>query len=269
MSIPIPLSDIVIVLFFSSLLNDISILGTKSEFLNFESLSVRNLYLSRASDEFDINSLNEQEVYVWDSSNDDLSHNYTTSFDQFYQSELDDRFVVTLDTDYPNDATNAHIKNMIKPHINFPTHQKLSYCDNFDYNLWISSGKHDTGLHYDDEDGVLTLIEGSKNITLFPPSDSDNLYPILVEYFWRNHKATNFWYNSFYNHGNVKGVSSSELLYITCDNNKRVLSNISKLYRNNQNNLVWGFKKSNEGYGKGTSQGTRIGYGKEDDDQGN
>ena len=198
--------------------------------------------------EFDINSLNEQEVYVWDSSNDDLSHNYTTSFDQFYQSELDDRFVVTLDTDYPNDATNAHIKNMIKPHINFPTHQKLSYCDNFDYNLWISSGKHDTGLHYDDEDGVLTLIEGSKNITLFPPSDSDNLYPILVEYFWRNHKATNFWYNSFYNHGNVKGVSSSELLYITCDNNKRVLSNISKLYRNNQNNLVWGFKKSNEGY---------------------
>ncbi len=34
-----------------------SILGTKSEFLNFESLSVRNLYLSRASDEFDISSL--------------------------------------------------------------------------------------------------------------------------------------------------------------------------------------------------------------------
>ena len=37
-------------------------------------------------------------------------------------------------------------------------------------------------------------------------------------------------------------------MYTTCNNNKRVLSNISKLHRNNQNNLIWGFKKSNEGY---------------------
>ena len=54
----------------------------------------------------------------------------------------------------------------MKPYVKFPTHDKLKYNESYDFNVWISSGKHDTGLHYDDEDGVLTLLEGSKEITL-------------------------------------------------------------------------------------------------------
>ena len=198
--------------------------------------------------EYDIKLLNKQEVYVWDSFNDDLSYNYVTLFENFFNSGLDNRFVVTLDRDYPNESTNQHLKNLVKPYIKFPIYEKLTRKSIFDFNLWISSGIHDTGLHYDDEDGVLSLIEGSKDIMLFPPSDSKNLYPISVEYYWKNSIACNFWYNSFYNHGTVNGVSSSEFLYATCDGNVRVLSNISKLYNKYENNLIWGFKKSDEGY---------------------
>ena len=198
--------------------------------------------------EYDIKSFNKQEVYVWDSFNDDLSHNYVTLFENFFNSGLDNRFVVTLDRDYPNENTNQHLKNLVKPHIKFPIHEKLSRKNIFDFNLWISSGTHDTGLHYDDEDGILSLIEGSKDIILFPPSDSKNLYPISVEYYWKNSNASNFRYNSFYNHGTVNGVSSSEFLYATCNGNVRVLSNISKLYNKYESNLIWGFKKSDEGY---------------------
>ena len=196
---------------------------------------------------YDTNLFNDQEIYVWDSYNDNISDNYISLFQDFFNSGLDNRFVVTLDRDYPNEATNQHIKNLIKPYIKFPTHKKLSPKNIFDFNLWISSGLHDTGLHYDDEDGVLSLIEGSKDIVLFPPSDSKNLYPIDVNYYWKNSNASNFWYNSFYNHGEVRGVSSSEFLYATCNKDARVLSNISKLHIKYENNLIWGFKKSNEG----------------------
>ena len=117
---------------------------------------------------------------------------------------------------------------------------------NYSYNIWISSNKHDTGLHYDDEDGVLTVISGEKDIILFPPSDSKYLYPYSNDYEWRNtNNAANFRYNSFCFFNKVKGTSSGELLYITCNNDKRVLNNISKLYNQfEKTNLIWGFKKN-------------------------
>lgn len=223
---------------------------SKSFAINYWFSNKNNLdpFIFNHSTEYDINLLNEQEVYVWDSFHDDLSYNYILPFNEFYESKLDNRYVLTLDQPYPNKALNYHLKNIIKPYIKFPIHEKLSYENTFDFNLWISSGKHDTGLHYDDEDGVLSLIEGSKDIILFPPSDSENLYPISVEYDWKNNKALNFWYNSFYNHGTVEGISSSELLYVTCKKDIRVLSNVSKLYNKFKKNFIWAYKKSNNGY---------------------
>lgn len=43
-------------------------------------------------------------------------------------------------------------------------------------NFWLNNGNIDTGLHYDDHDGVLCVISGKKVVTLFPPSDSKYLY---------------------------------------------------------------------------------------------
>lgn len=45
-------------------------------------------------------------------------------------------------------------------------------------NFWLNHGNIDTGLHYDDHDGILCVLSGTKVVTLFPPSDSKFLYPI-------------------------------------------------------------------------------------------
>ena len=51
-------------------------------------------------------------------------------------------------------------------------------------NVWMSppqSTIHDTGLHYDDDDGVLIVISGEKSVTVWPPADTKALRPISVD----------------------------------------------------------------------------------------
>ena len=196
--------------------------------------------------ELDTNKFNGQDVYIWNSSKHD-EYFVEDSFENFYNSGLNDRYVLTL-SNYINGENNSNIKNLTKPYVQFPSHDRFQYNGSFDFNVWISSGKHDTGLHYDDEDGVLTLLEGSKEITLFPPSDSDNLYAYNTKYSWRKKSAINFLYNSFVIREPLTGLSSSEVLFKTCNGDVRVLSNISKLFEKHGCNLVWGFKKSGNDY---------------------
>jgi lysine-specific demethylase 8/hypoxia-inducible factor 1-alpha inhibitor (HIF hydroxylase) len=44
-------------------------------------------------------------------------------------------------------------------------------------NLWLGPGGHTEPLHFDTADGTLIQLYGSKHLTLFPPSQSRNLYP--------------------------------------------------------------------------------------------
>ena len=196
--------------------------------------------------EFDINKLNDEEVYIWNSSKYN-EYSLVDSFEKFYNSGLDDRYVLTL-SNYTDGEKNYKVKNVVKPYAKFPVHNKIKYNESYDINVWISSGKHDTGLHYDDEDGILTLLEGSKDLILFPPSDSENLYTYNTKYDWRRKKAINFLYNSFNIKETISGVPSSEILFNTCNGDVRVLSNISKLFKKYGRNLVWGFKKSDDDY---------------------
>jgi len=196
--------------------------------------------------DFDINKLNDETVSVWKS--DETNASYTQLFKDFYNSGIDNRYVVTL-SNYEIGGKNGNIKHKMYDSIMFPNNDKirLQTGSNYSYNIWISSNKHDTGLHYDDEDGVLTVVSGEKEVVLFPPSDSKYLYPYNNEYEWKNTgNALNFRYNSYSFIRNVQGVSSGELLYVTCNHDKRVLNNISKIYnRLNRERLVWGFKKMN------------------------
>jgi len=197
----------------------------------------------------DINLLNNEIVTVWNSEkNYDDHRDYEEKFSDFYNSGKDNAYVVTLNS-YPSGSNNFNIKQKFLPFINFPVDERLSFSHMYDYNLWISSNKHDTGLHYDDEDGILTVVEGEKDIILFPPSDSKYLYPYDVEYLWRSTPPTDFRYNTFGKRGNVNGINSGELLYTTCNNDIRVLSNISKLfYKYRDTNLIWGYKKNGNEY---------------------
>lgn len=196
--------------------------------------------------DFDINSLNEEIVQVWKSDENKVS--FTQQFLEFYNSVMDNLYLITLDN-YDVGDKNKNIKNKISKQITFPIDDRIQKNMNYDYNIWISSNKHDTGLHYDDQDGVLTVIDGEKDIILFPPSDSKYLYPYDNNYKWINtNNSLNFRYNSYKFFNKVKGVSSGELLYITCNNDKLVLCNISKLFYSVNKNLIWGFKKYNDDY---------------------
>lgn len=199
--------------------------------------------------QLDITSLDDETVFVWNSAKHyGGDRAYETTFKDFYNSGIDDRFIITLGN-YPTGAKNSHIKKKISDSIKFPSDRRIVSDGSYDFNVWVSSNKHDTGLHYDDEDGILLVLEGEKDITLFPPSDSKYLRPYDTKHDWSDAPATLFRYNTFRNIMETKGVSSAELLYITCCDDIRVLSNISKLYyRYPRTNLIWGFKKDGDNY---------------------
>lgn len=46
-----------------------------------------------------------------------------------------------------------------------------------DLNLWLGPAGHTEPLHFDTGDGTLMQLHGSKHVTLFPPSQTANLYP--------------------------------------------------------------------------------------------
>lgn len=49
-------------------------------------------------------------------------------------------------------------------------------------NFWYSSGKTDTGLHYDEHNGLLCVLSGTKTIYIYPPSDASYLYPYDINH---------------------------------------------------------------------------------------
>lgn len=203
-----------------------------------------NPFIFKTNTNYDINILNDEKVTMWDSKTEEIED---TIFAKFYNSSIDYKYIITLDN-YTAGRNNNNILTKMKPFIKFPENENIT-TNNFGYNIWVSSGKHDTGLHYDDEDGILSVVEGEKTVIMFPPSDTSYLYPYKVNYEWLTNNAINFRYNSYLFLYKINGVSSSQLLYETCKNDVRVLSNISKLYKNNSNNnLIWGFKKNKDIY---------------------
>lgn len=46
-----------------------------------------------------------------------------------------------------------------------------------DINLWLGPSGHREPLHFDPGDSSLVMLRGAKTVALFPPSQSENLYP--------------------------------------------------------------------------------------------
>lgn len=150
-------------------------------------------------------------------------------------------YVITLD-DYSLTSYNYSLKMAIKNQVKLLDIVK-NYKGGYKYNLWITSNYSDTGLHYDDNDGILCCLSGIKEVILYPISDTKYLYKFET-YDWINHKAVNFRYNSFKYMNDIEGLSSSRLLYETCKDNSKVLDIITDIVeKNGKNKIVWGCKK--------------------------
>lgn len=111
-------------------------------------------------------------------------------------------------------------------------------------NLWVTTVKpHDTGLHYDDPHGVLTVLTGVKYITLFPPSDTKYLHAHGIIPSWVS-DPRQVEYNIYYQIKVLPSTSypSSRLLYESLKNAK-YRDNIIKNIGWYEKGTVWGCKQ--------------------------
>jgi hypothetical protein len=155
-----------------------------------------------------------------------------------------------LTVPYLLDNKNKHINNTFHNicgnYINVPDFVKNN---NYQYNIWYATGNHETGLHYDDNDNLLTVIKGTKNVILYPPFDSKYLQPYSIIPKWANTKAIKFEYNLYKYLGELdNSLPSSRLLYelIHYFNNKKMLQIITSIINDiGSNKLIYGCKIEN------------------------
>jgi len=201
----------------------------------------------------DYESLKDENIFIWQSgSESNENRTKEIKFKDYIVSKNDNEYFWTL-KNYEILSKNSHIINKIKNNIEIPEIIQQTKT-NFELNIMACSKNHATPLHYDDEDGLLCVTHGRKEVTLFPPEDSINLYPIQFEkYKWRHSPAINCCYNLYRKSNQINGSSSANLLYQTCSDNKGVMSSISKIIKqfhgsDNVNKTVWGFKNINKNY---------------------
>lgn len=199
--------------------------------------------------EFNYDDLKDEDIFVWESSTDSSD---CVKFSEYIKRKKDNEYLWTL-KDYDLLSKNNHLANKIRKKIKIP--QIIADTNkNFEFNIMVCSKSHSTRLHYDDEDGLLCVTKGVKKVIMFPPEDTENLYPVKFErYEWRKSPAIDCCYNKYKKGEVISGASSASLLFQTCKNKPGILSSISKIIKHFHredatNKTVWGYKKNNDNY---------------------
>jgi hypothetical protein len=182
---------------------------------------------------------------TWNSMTDSIEVNSSNILNQL----KDNNYIVTL-PGYVSmeNKMNIPFYNYIIPYIKNPPFLEN---ETIDKNVWIATGYHDTGLHYDDYDGILSVIMGEKKIILYPPADTMYLAPYNILPFWAESKPVKISYNiyRYINTLDSNSLPSSRLLYesIKSMDNKLVLQAVSDTIRDLQklNHIVYGCKWHN------------------------
>lgn len=191
----------------------------------------------------EINNYNKK-VVIWQSSNDNVYKEYSKNLNE-------NEMIITLPgymNGFKKDKMNLELMKKIEPYIKTPLLLEKIKDSEIDHNLWISNKFHDTGLHYDDNYGLLCVLKGKKYITLYPPCDTPYLRPLSILPFWATNKPIKFVYNTYTFVKDLDekvSLPSSRLLYETLKhyNNKDIMLIISdKLKRYGVNKIIWGFK---------------------------
>ena len=182
----------------------------------------------------------ENKIDIWNSKTNNII------CEKYNNKQIDNHYIISLSGYKGTDKLNNKIYQKIIKNINIPNFFKNK--SNVDVNFWISLGYHDTGLHYDDYNGLLCVLDGEKNITLYPPSDSYYLKPFDVLPEWAKIEPVKFEYNTYtfiekLNPNN--NFPSSRLLYESMlesdtKHNLQLISSVIKKISGNK--IVWGCK---------------------------
>jgi hypothetical protein len=76
----------------------------------------------------------------------------------------------------PLDRINPNLRNGGEIKLPQWTRPPSSSAEDPQINLWISSGRLQSGMHYDEAYNSLTVLKGTKHVYLFAPSQSRFLY---------------------------------------------------------------------------------------------
>ena len=175
-----------------------------------------------------------RDVRVWKSNADVFLHEKRLN-------QTDHDYAITL-KGYLSGAkhvpANVNLLDIAKKYARIPTGAEI--------NVWVSGGYHDTGLHYDDRNGLLQVLKGRKEVTIYPPTDSTYLRPLSVLPHWATQTAERIEYNLYRFTGSLPSTSlpSARILYESI-HNKSVIRQISKMKRECNTPLVWGCKLEN------------------------
>jgi hypothetical protein len=192
-------------------------------------------------------------VVVWNSQADVFTE--AVPFSTFLSKQEDDKYIITLDAHAttPGNKFNHELYTHVASAIHPPALWKNITSKNatVESNLWISSGKHDTGLHYDNSYGMLTVLQGRKHVELFSPSQTKYLSPLSTAPKWATQTTPiKMEYNVFTQNKAACGkntLPSARLLYETLKVNngaENFIKLISLLQTKLQeNNIVYGVKQ--------------------------
>lgn len=184
----------------------------------------------------------QKEVYTWDTSD---HQTVKTSFKQFIKNKEKHKYIVSLPA-YKSGENNELPKKLAE-YINFEDLIGLQY------NVWIAFNDVETGLHYDDQEGKIFVISGTKEVTLYSPEDTVYIPRYDITPSWCV-PSVRFQYNLYKllpNETSIKLVPSSALLYqsLKIGDADRIIYdailNLFKLFQTGQ--LIFGIKNSIEG----------------------
>lgn len=136
----------------------------------------------------------------------------------FLKEKKENIYLITLDAFIYNDFIKSYLKDIIE-------HPKIIVDNKINnYNFWYSPKKMDTGLHYDDNNGILCVLSGKKTVYLYPPSDIKYLYPYDLKPIWYYNKFEDMEYNIYkLNSTNLLDkIPSNRNLYIMLKNKRKI-----------------------------------------------
>jgi len=176
---------------------------------------------------------------------DDISHPDSLA--------VPNRCIITL-PGYNNEVVDPMKKNnlalysKLRPHIPHPAIDEWKGREaDVDINLWMALGRHDTGLHYDDNDGLLQVLQGRKHVRLFSPSQTPFLAKRCIIPSWAKQTPLCVAYNKHVFYGPLSSkhtLPSARLLYesMLAMNNNAAIMEVHKTTTDSMGNYVWGCK---------------------------
>ena len=182
--------------------------------------------LHKWTDEYLIDKIDahlDHGVWLWLDSFASRKRISIAEFIKTYSDRKEFAYLITApDYDPHGEEGNSKIVKLLSDDITPPYPDDMK---DWKANFWMNFGGIDTGLHFDDEDGFLCVVEGWKEVTLFAPQETQHLHPYPLQPIVLKPFHHTFFFNLYQQHpSQTCSVSSSELLSETTSRTPAVAS---------------------------------------------